>query len=289
MADNLPILVIITSADCPACQNLHASGSFNRDGPPNPRLSFYGVKWEAPSFWPLISGDPEPTAQSRPRFRVYEIEVFSMRNTGHNNIKSYTEFVLSSDGMGITRHTYFRSAEGGDGIIYVENEGNITEGVKKDGSFTAMVARLFPNGIRSLVIQFPSFMWVSRVEWKKGLDDSNYVPYAAVFGLVVGEKTTGKGKVYGIVSQDTSDKRKTIVQMANLISTNPAVLIHTPLVQSEAKTPLPSTGGQGQVDVASSSKGEDKTFKKVAPRAEGVCNIPKVRVVPLSTFPGYYR
>lgn len=278
MTDALPIMVVITSEDCSACQNLHSSGDFNRDGPVNPRLSFYGSKWDAPFFWRLLSGDPEPNENSRPRFRVYELEVYKMRETSLNNVKSFTQFTLSDDGTGITRHSFFRSEPGKDAIVYLENDTPFAKGVKKEGSFTAMLTRLFPNGLRGLLRQFPTFMWVSPTEWRKGLDNNTYVPYAAVFGLEVGESSTERGKVYSIVGHDTNEKRRTPVLMANYIAANPSAL-NPPVTEAKAAA--------AEVKVVLPK--EEKAVRKPVAQREETCALPRVRVIPLNNNSGYHR
>jgi hypothetical protein len=258
MSESLPVLVIVTSNDCPACRSLHRTGDFNRDSEASgPSMAtFFGSKWDANFFIALITGKANPTPQDKPVFRVYELELVTMNmnnftaitpNKDASRVLSFTEFILGTNRHNevvVTRHTYYiytdQDTQTLDGTLYLKDATKIADGERINKSFYSMITKTFPTRLSSLLHQYPSFLWFNNTEWNRALLDPTYTPYGAIFGLVIGEKEAEGKKSWGVISRDgdLGENKKTPVLLGQYIASHLNVLT-PPKSASEVKTEPP--------------------------------------------------
>jgi hypothetical protein len=200
---SLPICVIITSTDCTHCRNLKSSGDFSREGKINKEISMEGFQWNANSLSRLITADENVTYDSKSKFRVYEYELYTMRNPSHEGVKSFTVFTfeIKKNRAYVIRKTFQRDSQAGDSIIYILDK---KEGIKAEGSYNALVRSVFPK-LYNYAIQFPNALFFSAEEWEKSIKDPNISPYGRSATLNVSlaiDRITNKPNTWVAVSAD---------------------------------------------------------------------------------------
>jgi len=240
----LPYIVILTSSDCKACQALHYSGDFAREGEVNSKVSLGGFQWNANSFWSLITATTKPNLKSKVQFSVLEYELYTMQKTDSTGVKSFTVFFfeLQEDDDGkfgiVHRNTYERVSSNSDEFTYTSDDGSEILKEPKKGSFNGLLNKTFPKLLNAYAVQFPSFVYISNAEMNKALKDPAYSPYAKSFSLITGKR----GDNWAPVARDSGkeDYKTGFIAYAKYAAENPSFL-SPPIETSEVETTATKT------------------------------------------------
>jgi hypothetical protein len=204
MSNQLPYLIVITSANCGACRSLHTSGNFNRGDEKPTKKYMRDILWNATSLWKLITANPEPSFKSPARYIAMEYEFIDMQGRSVENIKSFTIFsfqVVEDDGekdVEVSRNIYDRVIKLENNIpkytdeyTYTKDDGEEISNDPMKGSFNELLSKTFPKMLSKYCVQYPSMILVSNAELKKALANPAYSPYARSYSLIIGKNTEG--------------------------------------------------------------------------------------------------
>lgn len=241
--NHLPYAIILTSANCGACKLLHTTGNFSRTSNEIVKKDIAGFKWNAQSFWKLITATDNPNLESPIKYIVMEFEFYEMMNPTIKGIKSYTKFIYEVkkiDGKlkgNVYRDTYDRVSPNKDEYTYTEDNGEAIKDREEKGSFNEFLAEVYPETLSFYTIQFPSFLFISDTEYRKAFNskkDSTYSPYALSYTLITGYKNG----LWMPVKKDASKEiwKSSIIKYAEHLSENHNLLIAPEITEEMIET-----------------------------------------------------
>jgi len=246
LVSKLPYIIILTSSDCGACKNMHASGDFSRNPNIPPNKGFRGFKWNAPSFWKLITANENPTLKSLIQFNVIEYEFYSMSKSAKvDNVKIFTiyNFSITTDDDdeqqgNIIRTIFDRESPTSDKYLYTKDDGDEIKDQEMDDSFNKLISKTFPKSLATYSAQYPNFIFISNSEFINALKDENYPLYAQAYGLSIGKNANNIWapiKQVDINSPASEKYNKNFITYANHIISNPDLLV-APIIENKVET-----------------------------------------------------
>jgi hypothetical protein len=290
LVSKLPYLIILTASDCGACKNMHASGDFSRNPNIPPNKGFRGFRWNAPSFWKLITANENPTLKSKVQLNIIEFEFYSISKPAKiENVKSFTiyNFSITNDDDddnpqgNIIRSIFDRESEKSDKYLYTKDDGEEIKDQEMDDSFNKLISKTFPKSLSTYSVQYPNFIYISNNEFMNALSDENYPLYAKCYGLIIAKNANN---IWAPINQDNlnvGNHNKSFITYANYIISNPELLI--PAISEKIEPP------KSNKKVSFPKVSTVKSILK-KPEDEDITTSTSypIKVVPLSSRHAYY-
>ncbi len=206
----LPVVAIVTSAQCGHCVLMRGNGDPLDTSPPR---IVGGHGWTPKFFRSMILGDGKVA-----RVRVLEIHFTSMMVKSFDDILDFSEFIINAETKKLERHRYFN--EGGKLVYTIITEGKTENGLapSKTMTFSEFAATKIPQGLFPFIKIFPTWLYAQGSIWDNALQ--NKAPlYGAVAACRV-KRMSGFGStaVYGVSGQSGEKQENPLDMVKKLTS-----------------------------------------------------------------------
>lgn len=250
---SLPVIAILTAADCGPCQAFRKSGKVPEDPSPlyidpdgklvhkipGPNLGNY---FSQSLFKRLLTGNPEGKGPSR--FRVYEFYVPSRgAMPSMATLREHSEFKMVNGKL--QRVTYTAGSEikdskfgsGKKHKLLIQIDSGDVKADSKGTSFEDFMSSNYPAQLFAFIPAFPGYIFADGKIWDEAATGKRNLFAIPNTTAVTEEKKPDGSTVWGI--NHSTKYYGDPIRMATAFHSNPSLLLE-PMVDTKPKLPVPT-------------------------------------------------